>query len=239
MLGEPTFTLSFDIDTDEDIKAMPRTLDILDDFDIKAGFACTGKHIIERFSVFRKAIKDGHEIINHTQAHPDNFGKLSLNMQYEQILSFYGTAREYLNYTPKGFRVPHFGHYWSRELYGVMVKAGVQYSSSTIAHRCDHVIPYDYQHGRIKIKEFPLSPCPEHPHGILDTWHSLNRGVGKHANNFLETFNKLVDSAIKYNSYANVYFDPQDLTELMLVGICKKIVGSEINIKKYEDMLGD
>lgn len=218
---------------------MPKTLDILDEFNIKVGFACTGKQISDHFSIFRKAIREGHEIINHTQDHPEDFGKLSFRTQYEQISTFMDTSKEYLNYTPKGFRVPHFGHYWSREMYSLMAKAGIQYSSSTIAYRCGHIIPYEHQQGRVKIKEFPLSPCPEHPHGILDTWHSLGRGVGKHTNNFLEVFDKLVDTAIKNNSYANVYFDPQDLTEYTLTRICEKLAESEICVKKYEDMLGE
>lgn len=239
-LKEPTMTLSFDLDSDQDIQAMPKTLEILSYYGIKVCFACTGRHVIEHIGMFKKVIKAGHEIVNHTQNHPEDFGALPPQVAYEEILLFQNTTKEYLNYKPKGFRVPHFGHDWDvPQTYTVLGRIGLKYSSSTIAKRCGHVTPYNISNENFHIQEFPLSPCPEHPHGILDTWHSLERGVGKHTDNFLEVFKKLIDKTIEKSSYMNVYFDPQDLDKQKLEGICDIIEESQIRIKKYEDILGD
>jgi len=215
------FTLSFDSDFRKDVEKIPQLLDILSLYSFKASFACIGKFIEEYPEIHSRIIQEGHEILNHTYTHPDNeelnmnqkFDKLSLQEQKYEIEKCDDVCKKILNYKPTGFRIPHFGRLYSRNIYGILKEMGYKYSSSTLATKSPNFgIPFE----RDGLIEFPLSSCPMHPFAVFDTWHSLYRGGGKHKKigEFYMLFKELMNIGIETNSYINVYFDPQDVVDL-------------------------
>jgi len=218
------FTLSFDCDYEEDVKALPQILDMLDQYGIPASFACVGRWIEEFPEIHRSLLDKGHEIINHTYSHPDNevlnphqkFNELNREGRREEIEKCHKVCQELLNYEPAGFRTPHFGRLFSEEDYQILMELNYTYSSSTVGIATpENGQPFFTKEG---IVEFPLSSCPKHPFTIFDSWHTTSpRTPGSaHRNNadFLKWFKRLVDLAITTRSYINVYWDPQDIIKV-------------------------
>lgn len=206
-------TLSFDCDYAEDVLSLPKLLNELSAYSIRASFACVGR-LIEKYPKEHLMILDyGHEIINHTYSHPDNgFNKLSQQRKTEEIEKCHQVCEDILNYSPSGFRTPHFGNQHSEDVYDVLPVFGYEYSSSTVATETPFSGTPFLKKGVIEI---PLTCCPKHPFAVFDTWHCLKRGRAKHTGKkFYDLFKELIDFAIKNNSYINVYFDPQDVASL-------------------------
>ena len=217
-------TLSFDCDYEEDIKALPQLIDILDSYKIPASFACIGRWI-EAYPEIHKTILDkGHEIINHTYSHPNNeqldpdrrFNELSWKEKREQIEQCHRVCQKLLNYEPVGFRTPHFDRLFSEKDYPVLSELNYLYSSSTKGIATpENGQPFLTEEG---IVEFPLSSCPKHPFSIFDSWHTTSTrtpgSVHRDSNDFLRWFKRLVDLAIATRSYINVYWDPQDIIKV-------------------------
>lgn len=88
------FSLSFDCDYTKDIMSLPALLDILSSYSFKASFACIGKFIEKYPKEHIRIITEGHEIINHTYAHPNN-EELNPNLiffyqkDYQEILIYF------------------------------------------------------------------------------------------------------------------------------------------------------
>ena len=241
------FTLSFDSDFTEDIEAIPSLLDTLSSYSFKTSFACIGKFIEKYPKEHFRIIEEGHEIINHTYTHPDNeewnpnqkFNELTIEEQKEEIEKCDGVCRTILNYSPIGFRIPHFGRLYTENVYPILKELGYKYSSSTVAVKTPKFgLPF------VKggIIEFPLSPCPKHPFGVFDTWHSLERGGGLHKKEgeFYKLFTELIEIGIKTNSYINVYFDPQDVVKLKEFKVMLDYIEEkrkDVWVARYEDII--
>lgn len=215
------FTLSFDIDYTEDMRAIPSLLDTLSSYSFKACFACIGKFIEKYPEEHARIIEQGHEIVNHTYTHPDNeewnpnqrFNELTIEQQKEEIAKFDEVCKNILNYKPMGFRTPHFGRLHSETVYTILEELDYKYSSSTVAIRTPNFgLPFMKEN----ILEIPLSPCPKHPFGVFDSYHSFERGGGWHKKDgvFFRLFKELIQMGISTNSYINVYWDPQDIMKL-------------------------
>lgn len=211
-------TLSFDCDYKKDVLFLPSLLNTLSGFSFKASFACVGKLVEKYPGEHKKIIENGHEIINHTDSHPDNeylnkeqkFNELTREQKRAEIEKCHNICKNILGYCPTGFRTPHFGNLHTPDVYGILKELGYKYSSSTVAvETTNNGLPF-IDDGII---EFPVSTCPKHPFAVFDTWHSLERGNGKHKNRgeFYGLFRELIELGIKTNSYINLYFDPQDL----------------------------
>jgi len=212
------FSLSFDLDYTEDVRALPVLLDVLGDF--KTGFACVGK-LIEKYPKEHKMIAEkGHEIINHTYSHPNSwelnplekFNELDYFGQKQEIEKCHSVCQSILKISPIGFRTPHFGDLHAESVYPILKELGYKYSSSTLGIKNPRMgTPFKNQ----GITEIPLTGCPFHPFSAFDTCHCLGRGEGKHAKpgEFYSLFKKLIDLGIETNSYINLYFDPQDIIQ--------------------------
>ena len=115
---KPIVSLSFDCDLPEDINALPKILRLLSDYKFKTSFACIGKWIEKYVDLHLRIIAEGHEIINHTYSHPNNetfnpnqrFNLITYEEREEEIIRCHEAINKLLNYTPIGFRVPHFGN---------------------------------------------------------------------------------------------------------------------------------
>jgi len=213
--------LSFDCDYAEDVQAIPEIVRLLASYSVKASFASIGKLIESYPREHELVIKGGHEILNHTYTHPNNevlnpnqrFNELTIDEQRGEVDKCHKICQNILGYTPVGFRIPHFGALYTETIYGILQELGYRYSSSTMATRTPGFGAPFMKEG---ILEFPVSGCPQHPFGVFDTWHSLDRGGGKHRRKgqFYKLFCQLMDIGIETNSFTNVYFDPQDVAGL-------------------------
>jgi len=215
------FSLSFDCDYVNDIAALSPLLDMLSEYSFKASFACIGKFIEKYPEEHARIVRDGHEIINHTYTHPNNkelnpnqkFDKFTVDQKRIEIEKCHKVCKDIFGYTPIGFRTPHFGNLHTEDVYDILKGLGYKYSSSTSAVKTPNPgLPF-IKNGII---EFPLSNCPKHPFAVFDTWHSLERGNGKHkgSEEFYKLSKELIDIGINTNSYINLYFDPQDVINL-------------------------
>jgi hypothetical protein len=241
-------TLSFDCDFREDVEALPKLLQILSLYSFKTGFACVGKWIEQYPAEHREIIKEGHEIINHTYSHPNNeelgnlkrFNELSKSEQEVEIARCHEVCQHYLNYEPLGFRIPHFGALYTPKVYEILKKLDYIYSSSTVAARSPGAgSPFVTENG---ILEFPVSPCPEHPFGILDTHHAFRKKHAWHQNSgeFYSLFQELLEIGIQSHAFINLYFDPRDV---VLHDDCLRIFDlvrkkrEEIHVMSYAEIV--
>lgn len=241
------FTLSFDSDFTEDIRAIPSVLDTLSSYSFKTCFACIGKFIEKYPKEHVRIIEEGHEIMNHTYTHPDNeewnpnqrFNELTVEQQKEEIYKCHEVCKNLLDYTPCGFRTPHFAGLHTDSVYGILKELGYKYSSSTIAVKTPNFgLPFM----KDGILELPLSGCPKHPFYVFDSYHSFRAPNAAHKDEkeFYNLFKELIEIGIETNSYINVYFDPQDVVKLKnFSNILDYIEERKKNIwvVKYEDIV--
>jgi len=219
-------TLSFDCDYPEDIEAIPELLKLLSAYPYKTSFACVGYWIEKYPKEHAMILEHGHEIVNHTQTHPDNdiltpgrkFKLISRDEKMEEIWQCHEVCRKILGYEPKGLRIPHFKHLFTDEIYGLLKEMGYLYSSSTwVTGTTTYGRPFRAEHGII---EFPLSNCPLHPFTVFDTWHSLNaarlshRIVHRGPESYCDLFNDLLTLGEGTGSYINIYMDPLDIKKI-------------------------
>ena len=225
------FTLSFDVDFQADVEALPALLRLLEQRGIRASFACIGLWI-ERYPDWHQAIVEaGHELVNHTYTHPDNaelapdrrFDLLPPAEMRREIVKCHRICREFLGVEPVVFRAPHFGNLHTEQVYPMLQELGYVCSTSTLAVRLPTLgLPFVTPEG---IVEVPVSTCPAHPHTVFDTWHCFRQPGGWHREpgEFVALFRWLLETGIETGTYINVYFDPRhcvatpDFGELLAV----------------------
>lgn len=240
--------LSYDIDETSDIKKLPKLLKLLKKYDIKAGFAVIG-HLAEQHpEIFRKVLKEGHELINHTQTHPNcpefnpdkHFHKINPEDRFQEIKKCHDTVKRLFNYEMKGFRVPHFGFQYTKDIYPMLKKLGYAYSSSTVAIRTKTAgFPYRSRETS-NIWELPLICCPKHPYCIFDTSHAFRSKLSRHnPADYIATFESLIDFGIEHGMFINIYQDPQDIYKFDYEATLKIIQDrrKELWITTYEHLL--
>lgn len=236
-------TLSFDCDHTLDVKALPKLIELLCSYDLKASFACVGK-LIEKFPKEHLTIvENGHEIINHTYTHPFNeelksfkkFNKLTIDEQKLEIIQCHQVCRDVLDYEPIGFRMPHFGIQYTDTIYDILSEIGYAYSSSILGVKSPTFgIPYIVK----GIIEFPVITCPKHPFQAYDTYHAFRSRITSHGkDDFYEVFKTLIEFGIKNNIYINIYFDPQDVIKLNFEKFLEYLKCQKVSVKTYRDIV--
>jgi len=224
----PCCTVSFDCDFPRDIEALSEVIHLLEARNLRASFACIGRWIRAFPDEHREIVSAGMEILNHTETHPnlyhpgydfargddlarERFNEISSERRRSEIEACHQTCVEILGYAPAGFRSPHFGNLHVDDVYPVLADLGYLYSSSALAHSTDSGgLPFRHISG---VLEFPLSPCPRHPFGVFDSWHSLGKRNGAHAEagQMTQLFRQHAELILAKGGYANVYFDPRDM----------------------------
>jgi hypothetical protein len=209
--------LSYDPDEKEDMKQLPSLLGLLRKHRLTASFAVIGMLVEQDPSAYREILRHGHEIINHTYSHPDHpelnpdrhFHKITYAERLEEIRKCHAVIKERLKYECRGFRIPHFGNQFSPDIYRALNEVGYRFSSSTMAVRTKtHGFPYRVE----GIFEFPMVCCATHPFCILDTAHAFRSRFARHdPEEYLESFERLLDFGIEHSMFINLYQDPQDL----------------------------
>ncbi|WP_320006687.1 polysaccharide deacetylase family protein [Maridesulfovibrio sp.] len=244
-LAGAAYTLTFDFDFEKDIEAFPYLLDMLKKYDIQAGLAVIGKFVEKYPDIHKRAVDEGHEIINHTYTHPDNphwapdrfFNKLSYEEQKEEAAKAHEVFSRILGVECIGFRTPHYGNLHTESVYPILAELGYKYSSSTAA--CGYkgyAAPSLHSHG---ITEIPTGCSLNFPLAIFDSWNMLRK-----TNPFLgddELFKKEFSETIKVVAekglYLTHYFDPYDIINSnKLEHILLTLASNEISTINYRDL---
>ena len=115
------------------VSGIPRYLDLLDSFNIKATFFIVGQDL--KIPSKRKLIQEihirGHEIANHSLNHRCGFGQLSKEEKRKEILESHQLIEETVGKSPVGFRAP--GYDFDEEVLDTLEELGYQYDSSLLA----------------------------------------------------------------------------------------------------------
>ena len=250
----PFCTLSFDCDFPRDVEVLPTIIDLLEQRGLKGSFACVGRWIRAFPDPHRQLVDAGMEVVNHTETHPNlynagygyargdslskkRFRDIPSEERRDEIRDCHATCVEVIGWEPVGFRTPHFGALHVEGVYDVLRELGYCFSSSVPAGRTPSSgLPYRHDSG---IVELPLSPCPRHPFGVLDSWHSVGKhGAAHHGPGELTgLFRELVELTLAQGGYANVYFDPRAMLDSReLVGVLDCLQGSGLETIDYADL---
>ncbi|MBN98109.1 MAG: hypothetical protein CME16_02495 [Gemmatimonadetes bacterium] len=246
----PFCTLSFDCDFPRDIEVLPQLIKLLEDYGCRASFACIGRWVREFPDEHRALVAAGHELVNHTETHPNlfhpdydyacveglsrrRFNQLTPSERREEIEQCHLTFAQILDYIPRGFRTPHFGHLHVEDVYPMLRDLGYLFSSSVLASGPVGGVPFKTS---AEVWEFPVSPCPDHPFGVFDSWHSLgkHRGAHRKPGELAGLFAILGEQVERQGGYVNVYLDPRaaiDSGELQ--GMLQYLSNSNIEVLDY------
>jgi peptidoglycan/xylan/chitin deacetylase (PgdA/CDA1 family) len=240
-----TYILTFDFDFESDIEAFPYLLNKLKKHDIKAGFACIGKFVEKYPDIHKRAVSEGHEIINHTYTHPDNphwapdkfFNKLTYQEQKDEVYQAHQVFYDVLDIECIGFRTPHYGNLHTESVYDILSELNYKYSSSTAASMTDgYAAPYHYKRG---ITEIPTGCSAKFPMAIFDSWNMLrkqNPFIGDD-DEFILEFDNTMKIIKSNNLFLTHYFDPYDIVKKnKLDKILDSLSNNCINTKLYRDL---
>ncbi|MEM3405617.1 MAG: polysaccharide deacetylase family protein [Candidatus Pacearchaeota archaeon] len=146
--------ISFTIDVEPDLhsntykgitEGIPKILSLLNKYKIKATFFVTCDCIEKYPEVFKKLIKEGHEIALHGYRHV-RFDELTYKEKEENIKKSIECFKKYLKIKPKGFRAPQ--HSIDKETLFLLKKYKFEYDSS--------ITPWNFYHllffWKIKLK---------------------------------------------------------------------------------------
>ena len=87
-----------------------------------------------------------------------------------------------------------------------------------------------------EVWEFPVSPCPDHPFGVFDSWHSLGKHHGAHRKpgDLARLFAVLGEQVERQGGYVNVYLDPRVAMDSgELEGMLQCLSTSSIEVLDY------
>ncbi|MGC9114295.1 MAG: polysaccharide deacetylase family protein [Candidatus Micrarchaeia archaeon] len=214
-------SLSFDVELTADTDSLPRILELLNSYSLKATFASIGMLIEKQPRKYAQVLEAGHEIMNHSYSHPDNpetapnrfFNKLSQKEQFEEVQKFDEVCKKLLDYQPKGFRTPHYAVLHTDYVYEILKQLNYSYSSSVSVWRAKRSLPFFNEFGFL---ELPTAVCPKHFMTVFDSWHTVARANAPHTKpgEFLALFKKVFDYGLKYGAYSCYYFDPRSVVAL-------------------------
>ncbi len=236
--------LSYDLDESKDIVQLPRLLLLLEKYNLKASFAVIGLLAKRNPGMFRKIIDAGHEIINHTETHPNSqefnkkhFHKIEYEERYWEIEECHKTMKDLFGYEMNIFRVPHFGFQHTDDIYNILKELKYKASSSTVAIKTP---TYGYPYKVNGVWELPMICCSAHPYCIFDTSHAFRSILARHgATNYLKTFDTLLTTGVEHQFFINLYQDPQDIPkfdyEKMLQMIDKR--RDDLSIMNYNEIV--
>jgi hypothetical protein len=241
-MGRAMYTLSFDCDLEEDIKALPSVLATLARYGLTAAFAVVGRWVVEYPDLHRSIVRHGHEVVNHTHSHPErgrgtgrSFEELDPATQRDEILRCHTTCAEVLGVAPSGFRAPHFGDTFRQDLYDILRDLRYRYSSSTLALDSQS---FGAPFRTSGVWEVPLFGSACDPFLIFDSWSGTRRFPDLGA--FVDAFVRTIDVAARTEAYVTHYFDPHAVVEEgLLHRLCEALVRrrDRLAVLSYRDVL--
>lgn len=155
--------------------ALPRFLDLFDEYKIKATFFVVGKDLLSaaKVKLLKKVVEKGHEIANHTMTHAEGFSFLTFNKKKQEIVEAEKIIQDKLGVVTKGFRTPSNdvdeevlkiledrGYLYDSSLlptyYGPLLKK-IKFSSLKVARKDRYLGKFSYGLAPL----FPFSPSPK------------------------------------------------------------------------------
>ncbi len=110
--------------------SIPRFLEILERYSIKATFFITCGHLKkDDFSILKKIVEGGHEVANHSFSHNYKLSLMSASDIEGDLMENHKAIADNLEYECRGFRSP--GYNSSREIIKSVRSAGYIYDSSS------------------------------------------------------------------------------------------------------------
>lgn len=221
--------LSFDCDFPEDALALPEIARQLRGHSISASFACVGRWVEDYPEAHQAVLDEGHELFNHSYSHPelvnspqhfvssrDDFNprrwhELTLAERDGEIQRCQEVVGDRLGYEMNGFRAPHFGNVSAGDLYAILERLGMDFSSSVLA---PHGEKFGIPLWKGRLLEIPVTTCPRHPLTSFDSWHAFYARGGWHRNDFAELLQKRLEGAVRGCALTNIYLDPKDRERL-------------------------
>ena len=250
----PYCTVSFDCDFPRDVEVLPEVSRLFRERQYVASFACIGRWVRQFPEEHRCLVADGHELLNHTETHPNlfhpgysyasdpdlstkHFNQISERERRREIELCDATFKEILGYNAKGFRTPHFGHQHVNDVYGVLNDLDYSFSSSVMVADPAHcALPYRTEPG---VWEFPVSPCPDHPHGLLDSWHAIGKTNPSHnrPGELAGLFRISAERIQRCGGHLNIYLDPKaSLESGELHGILDCLRATRLPVVTYDQL---
>ena len=190
--------ITVDLDYQADTDALPELVELLARWNAPMSVASVGALVAQDPEPYARAVAAGHEIVNHSQTHPDNpvlnpdeeFWHLSAERMAEEVGQAQAVIQDRLGVTPVGFRTPHFkdAHRLTAVLAGF---PELTYVSSALASRSplagrpylapDTAIAGDDDSylfaepgaGGSALLQLPLTPCPTHRWSPFCSWHGI------------------------------------------------------------------
>ncbi len=237
-----TYSLTFDFDFESDIEAFDLLLDKLQQYHIKAGFAVIGKFVKKYPDIHKKAVEQGHEIINHTYTHPNNphwaanryFNKLSYQEQKDEIYKAHEVFYNILGIEVVGFRTPHYGNLHTESVYDILKELNYFYSSSTAANEVEGFSAPFWHKG---ILEIPTGCSMHYPLAIFDSWNMLRKKNPFILDDkkFIQEFEITLKFIQENNLFLTHYFDPYDIIQNNKLDAILHIL-QDIDTKLYRDL---
>lgn len=249
--GETFFFLSFDIDYRKDEETLPQLVSLLRKHDIRASFACVGRHVEERPELYRLLAGEGHELVNHSYTHPHNkelspdrkWADISGQERKIEIEQSQDIIEKKTGVRPTGFRLPHFGNIQKDtdcEYYNLLAECGFTYSSSVLDFGLS---------GKPWVKmepsgiiEIGITTCPFHPYTAMDSYHIMRSRrliyrLIHYKVGVKDAILKAVDMSQRRKLPVNVYLDPLDMEPQVLGLILRDIQMRGIGFMRYMDFV--
>lgn len=225
-ISQPSFVLSFDCDTVDDIAVVESVHSRIREMGIKPVYAVPGELLREGSAVYKEIVKDGSEFINHGGRRHTFFNTAQ---QREESCFFYDQQSsadreedvrlghkmviEVLGVKPTGFRTPHFGTFSQvkdlKWLHKLLVQMGYRYSSSSTPFWGDKCGP-KFLSSAGQLIEFPVSGGFSRPLTILDSWRAFgapNRSMTP--SDYFDEVKLLASHVSQMESgLINIYADP-------------------------------
>lgn len=218
--------LSFDCDTEEDIKCIEDVHKRLKDIGITPVYAVPGELLKKGENVYKKLCEQGSEFINHggrshtyfddkNNRHASCFfyDKQPLSILEEDILDGHNTLKNVLGLTAEGFRTPHFGTFQNENhikfLYSVLKKLEYKFSTSTTPSKAYEYGPIYEKYG---INEIPVSGIFNEPLNIMDTWaYFASPEKTKYPHEYTDSSKKISEFSNDNSLIINIYGDPSHI----------------------------
>ena len=111
-------------------QGLPRLLDLFDEYDIQATFFICGRDLPAQSRVVAEMARRGHEIANHTYAHPMGFARLSPAQKRDEISRSHELIAAAAGRAPVGFKSP--GYSFHPDQLEILAGLGYLYDSSIL-----------------------------------------------------------------------------------------------------------
>ena len=203
-------SLSFDCERDEDMQRIPSLLQLLRETRIQTSFALIGNLVQKHPNSAKDIIKDGHEIVNHSHSHPQNFRSVSPDEMRKEVVSFQDLMIRNYGYRPQGFRAPHLMREYNEALFRIL-RENRLYDTSYLGHGISMIDG---------VVEIPLTTCPDHPKLCFDFSHNFQLPFISCGT---EQFFRLWERLVRTGDFISIYFDPQLISDDFLRGIIQRV----------------